>query len=94
MCFSGFALKAYISGVYGAKYVWVAPGWATSVFWLNAPQSVIDPCTQEQITSAVNSTLLFNGNPRRVQPDEVNFNGVVSTNQNGYIPRANTQWQT
>ncbi|XP_033641694.1 gamma-aminobutyric acid type B receptor subunit 2-like [Asterias rubens] len=68
--------QAYISGVYGAKYVWVAPDWATSVFWLNAPQSVIDPCTQEQITSAVNSTLLFNGNPRRVQPDEVNFNGV------------------
>ncbi|XP_071806651.1 gamma-aminobutyric acid type B receptor subunit 2-like isoform X1 [Asterias amurensis] len=68
--------QAYISGVYGAKYVWVAPGWANNAFWLNAPQSVIDPCTQEQITSAVNSTLLFNGNPRRVQLDEVNFNGV------------------
>ncbi|XP_071806886.1 gamma-aminobutyric acid type B receptor subunit 2-like isoform X2 [Asterias amurensis] len=68
--------EVYQAGMYGPKYVWVAPFWTSNVWWINPNPSLIEPCTQEQINIVVNSTLHFDGNQRREEVLGLDFNGV------------------
>ncbi|XP_022089370.1 gamma-aminobutyric acid type B receptor subunit 2-like [Acanthaster planci] len=59
----------------GAKYVWIAPYWAGTVWWTNPLSSAIAPCTGDQILSAVDSSFHFTGNSQKGLPD-LDYNGV------------------
>ncbi|XP_071797174.1 gamma-aminobutyric acid type B receptor subunit 2-like isoform X1 [Asterias amurensis] len=68
--------QAYLSGMYGAKYVWIAPSWATTVWWLDASPSVIHPCTQQDIDNVVEFMIHFNINQRQSDLHKLDYNGV------------------
>ncbi|XP_052778520.1 gamma-aminobutyric acid type B receptor subunit 1-like [Mya arenaria] len=49
-------IKAYKSGLYGPKIVWVFVGWFSETFWL-LPQDDV-PCTPEEMTAAAEGAFL------------------------------------
>ncbi|XP_038068446.1 gamma-aminobutyric acid type B receptor subunit 2-like [Patiria miniata] len=67
--------QAYLAEMTGAKYVWIAPYWAGTVWWSNVSPSSIAPCSAEQFVDAVDTTFHFTGT---VQGDlsVLNYNGV------------------
>ena len=71
--------EAYLSGMYGAKYVWIAPFWTTDVWWVDVPPSEFQPCTEKQIISAVNSTIHLITTQREEGLPDLDYKGVVRT---------------
>ncbi|XP_071806986.1 gamma-aminobutyric acid type B receptor subunit 2-like [Asterias amurensis] len=67
--------QAYLAGMYGAKYVWIRRVGKTS-WWLDAKPDDLEPCTQEQLNTAANSQMVFDGNQRQPTVLDLNFNGV------------------
>ncbi|XP_038068448.1 gamma-aminobutyric acid type B receptor subunit 2-like isoform X1 [Patiria miniata] len=68
--------QAYIAGLTGAKYVLIPPFWANFEWWLLGTPSEIEPCTEEEIISAVDLSLHFNVKHRSQGLPELDFSGV------------------
>ncbi|XP_038057706.1 gamma-aminobutyric acid type B receptor subunit 2-like [Patiria miniata] len=68
-----FFCKIYKAKLFGAKYVWILPGWYPDGWWRDMPGV---PCTNDEIATALDLYLGFDGDQAVSDVSLIHFNGL------------------
>ncbi|XP_038060033.1 gamma-aminobutyric acid type B receptor subunit 2-like [Patiria miniata] len=65
--------KVYTAKLFGAKYVWILPGWYPDGWWRDLPDV---PCDNEETATALDLHVAFDGDQAVSEVSRIDFNGV------------------